>query len=235
MQHPTFVLRAFLLGGRLFMLSHERYIPALGLAALTPLYDPFLRYVLREATFKHALIVAADLGWHQCILDLGCGTGTLTILIKRAEPAANVSGLDGDTHVLALALAKAAQANVEVALQCGLADALPYCADSFDRVLSSLVLHHLTTEQKQNALREVHRVLRPGGTVHIADFGPPHTMLARPIAKVVHHLERAADNIDGRIIPMLQMAGFDNVSLSAQFMTLFGTVAIYCARKADRR
>ena len=166
---------------------------------------------------------------------MGCGTGTLTILIKQAQPTAHVSGLDGDTHVLALARAKAAQANIDVALQCGLADALPYGSDSFDRVLSSLVLHHLTTAQKRHALHEVYRVLRPGGTVHIADFGSPHTTLARPIAKVVRHLERAADNIDGRILPMLQLAGFEDVRLSAQFMTLFGTLALYRARKADHR
>ena len=217
------------------MPNHERYIPALGLGILTPLFDPFLRYVLREAIFKRALIVAAALDPKQRILDLGCGTGTLTILMKQAQPATHVCGLDGDTQVLALAQAKVAQANVDVALQCGLADALPYSADSFDRVLSSLVLHHLTTAQKQHALYEVYRVLRPGGTVHIADFGSPHTILARPIAKVVRHLERAADNIDGRILPMLQIAGFDDVRLSAQFMTLFGTLALYRARKGDHR
>jgi len=217
------------------MPNHERYIPALGLGILTPLFDPFLRYLLREAMFKHALIVAAALDPQQRILDLGCGTGTLTILMKQAQPVAHVCGLDGDTHVLALARAKAAQANMDVALQCGLADALPYGADSFDRVLSSLVLHHLTTAQKQHALHEVYRVLRPGGTVHIADFGSPHTTLARLIARVVRHLERAADNIDGRILPMLQNAGFDDVRLSAQFMTLFGTLALYRAHKADHR
>src|SRR5436190_16168249 len=108
------------------MPNHDRYIPALGLGILTPLFDPFLRYVLREAIFKRALIVAADLGSQQRILDLGCGTGTLTIMMKQAQPVAHVCGLDGDTHVLALARAKAAQANVDVALQCGLADALPY-------------------------------------------------------------------------------------------------------------
>jgi hypothetical protein len=67
------------------MPNHERYIPALGLGILTPLFDPFLRYVLREAMFKQALIVAADLGSQQRILDLGCGTGTLTILVKQGS------------------------------------------------------------------------------------------------------------------------------------------------------
>jgi len=64
------------------------YIPALGLRALTPLFDPLLRWVMREERFKLRLIQQADVRPDMRVLDLGCGTGTLTVMVKRRQPGA---------------------------------------------------------------------------------------------------------------------------------------------------
>ena len=93
------------------------------------------------------------------VLDLGCGTGTLTIMIKQAHPEAEVVGLDGDPAVLEIARTKAMQAGVKISLDHGMAFHPPYQDNSFDRVLSSLVIHHLTTENKQRAMHEIYRIL----------------------------------------------------------------------------
>lgn len=69
---------------------------------------------------------------------------------------------------------------------------LPFPNDSYDRVVTSLVLHHLSTRSKQKALAEIYRVLRPGGQVQVVDFGPPHSPYARFVAPLIRNLEEVA-------------------------------------------
>ncbi|MCA1553246.1 MAG: class I SAM-dependent methyltransferase [Chloroflexi bacterium] len=140
-------------------MAKDTYIPALGQHWLTPLYDPLLRWGMRETRFKNSLLAQARIHPEQRVLDLGCGTGTLTVLIKQAHPDAEVIGLDADPQVLTIAAAKAAQAGMDIQFDEGMAYQLPYPDDSFDRVLSSLMFHHLTNEHKQRTLSEVFRVL----------------------------------------------------------------------------
>ena len=74
--------------------AHDKYIPALRRHRLTPLYDPLQRWLLREMTFKTRLMKRARIQAGQRVLDLGCGTGTLSVLVKRTHPDAEVVGLD---------------------------------------------------------------------------------------------------------------------------------------------
>ncbi|MEW6092913.1 MAG: methyltransferase domain-containing protein [Chloroflexota bacterium] len=211
--------------------SNERYIPALSFKWLTPLYDPLLKWVMREETFKRRLIAQARIQPGADVLDLGCGTGTLTILIKQAVPDANVTGLDGDSEVLQIAGRKASQANLEITWDHALAHALPYPDSSFDRVLSSLVVHHLTGENKKKAFLEVFRVLRPGGEFHSVDFGPPHGPGTGLMSRLMRNLEEAQDNFDGRLPGMLVEAGFSAVTETAHLTTLFGPISLLQAVK----
>ena len=148
--------------------SSNSYIPALGYRWLTRFYDPVVRVTTREATFKEALLRQASIQDGHRVLDLGCGTGTLALLLKRAHRGAEVFGLDADAEALKLARTKLEGAGVEVRLDQGLASALPYADGRFDRTLSSLFFHHLSSDLKLEAMREILRVLRPGGEFHIA-------------------------------------------------------------------
>ena len=177
----------------------QAYIRPLSFDWLTPLYDRILPLLLPEVALKRRLIEQARISPRARVLDLGAGTATLTILIKQAHPDAEVVGLDGDAHVLEIAAAKATAAGVRLQLDEGFATELPYDDATFDRVLSSLMLHHLTGEDKRLAFAEVHRVLRPGGELHILDFGKPHTVAAYLISLVMRHAEQTADNIRGRV------------------------------------
>jgi ubiquinone/menaquinone biosynthesis C-methylase UbiE len=143
-----------------------KYIPAMGFDLLTPLYDPFVKWFMPESKFKKHLIEQARIRPGQRVLDLGCGTATLTILIKQAHPHAEVTGLDGDAKILKIARRKVARAGVEITLHEGMAYQLTYSDKSFDRVVSSLVFHHLTAEGRRRALSEAFRVLQPGGELH---------------------------------------------------------------------
>jgi ubiquinone/menaquinone biosynthesis C-methylase UbiE len=209
------------------MAKLDQYIPALGRDWLTPLYDPLQRWVMREDQFKRHLIRQAQIEPGHRVLDLGCGTATLTILIKRTHPLAEVVGLDGDPRILAIARAKAAKAGVAIALDHGMAFEMPYPDNTFDRVLSSLVVHHLTTQNKQLALREVYRILRPSGELHVVDFGRPHTAWARLISRTLQRFEEVEDNLKGLLPEMFRQAGLDQVAETARYATVFGTLSLY--------
>src|SRR6266498_4216430 len=110
-------------------MGEKRYIPALGFRWLTPLYDPLLKWIMREETFKRKLISQANIQSGMKVLDLGCGTGTLTLMIKRAHPKADVSGLDGDPQVLDIARDKSR--GTDIRWDEGLASSLPYPDSTF--------------------------------------------------------------------------------------------------------
>jgi ubiquinone/menaquinone biosynthesis C-methylase UbiE len=214
------------------MNTNDKYIPALSYNRLTPLFDPVLRRTMRELELKRRLIDQARIEAGHRVLDLGCGTATLTILIKQIKPDAIVVGLDGDPKILAIAGAKAAKASVDLTLDQGMAFDMPYPDQSFDRVVSSLVIHHLTTENKRRAFKEVYRVLRPGGELHILDFGRPHNFYTSIVSPIIRRLEEAADNVQGLLPTMIRDAGFDQVEVTQRFTTIFGSLSLY---RASRR
>ena len=213
------------------MVTNTKYIPALTFDWLTPFYNPILKWGMREETFKHCLIHEAQIQPGMRVLDLGCGTGTLTIMIKQAHPEAEVVGLDGDPAVLEIARTKAMQAGAMISLDHGMAFHPPYQDNSFDRVLSSLVIHHLTTENKQRAMHEIYRILRSGGELHIADFSKPRGLYPQLISLVMRRLEEAADNIRGLLPGMIRIAGFEQVEETDHYSTIVGSLSLFRAKK----
>ncbi len=209
-----------------------RYLPALRYRPLTPLYDPVLRLLFRERTMKTHLVEEVRLRPDERVLDLGCGTGTLTVMLKESEPRADVVGIDGDPVVIARARGKAAEADLAIAFDEGMAYDLPYSDGSFDAVVTSLVLHHLSPRRRGQALNEVARVLRAGGRFHALDFGVPQNRLMNSLAKVGEMLEETADGVEGRYPGMFSAAGLTQVEETASFMTPLGSLVLYRARKA---
>lgn len=213
----------------------DSYLPALSHDWLTPLYDLLIRWTMPESTFKRRLIEQTRIKSGHRVLDLGCGTATLTLLIKKMHPEATVVGLDGDPKILAIAKKKANKAELEIILNEGMGFDLPYPDASFDRVVSSLVLHHLKRENKLATLSEVHRVLRVSGELHIADFGKPQNAVMRVASfpwQVFDGFKTTAENVNGLLPELIHDAGFVDVHESARYMTLFGTLSLYAGRKA---
>lgn len=204
----------------------NEFIPALGNDLLTPLYDPLL-WLMREKRFKSDLIEQAQISNGSRVLDVGCGTGTLAIMIKKLHPKAGVVGIDADSKILGIARVKAAKADANLTLDQGMADQLPYANSTFDRVLSSLFLHHLSTENKRRTCREVFRVLRSGGRFDVVDFGPPRTFYSRLVARLTARSEEVAANVQGLLPDMFREAGFEKVSETKQFMTVAGALSFY--------
>jgi len=209
----------------------EGYIPAAGHDWLLSLYDPLWRFVLREERMRREILESAAIPPHGRVLDVGCGTGTQAVRVSRAHPDALVVGLDGDARALALARRKAARAGATIAFDEALATALPYPSERFDRVISSLVLHHLAEDDKRRAIGEIHRVLVPGGSFVLVDFGAPKTWLERACARLIAHSAHAGANLEGRLPALLREAGFARVEELGQRSLGFGRLWTWRATK----
>lgn len=207
--------------------SSGRFIPALGADWLTPLYDTVVRFT-GERAFKRRLVAAARIAARHDVLDLGCGTGTLALLVKRTCPGARVVGLDIDPRILAIARRKIERAHLDIELRQGSATAPPFPPASFDRVLTTLMLHHLTTAQKREALASARQLLRPGGELHVADWGRPHNALMRVAAlkiRLVDGVKATEANLRGELPALIGASGFGDVAETERRMTPFGTLA----------
>lgn len=193
-----------------------------------------MKYLFHEETLKIALINQAHIQSGQTVLDMGCGTGTLTLMIKQTQPNATVYGLDIDLQILDIAQKKADQAGKHIDLQQSTATCLPYLNESFDHLFASLVLHHLTRQDKQLAIKEAFRVLKAGGIFHVADFGKPHDTAMWLISWLTRWFEEVHDNILGLLPIFMAEAGFQSVEETARYRTALSTIALYRACKPMR-
>jgi ubiquinone/menaquinone biosynthesis C-methylase UbiE len=222
--------------GRINVVSAGSYIPALRIRALTRFYDPVVALTTREREFKQRLIDQLGPAPGQRILDLGCGTGTLALLVKERQPEAAVAGLDADPEMLWRAGEKAAAAGVEVELSEGRSDAMPYGDGSFDAVVSTLFFHHLSRPVRDATAAEIVRVLAPGSELHVADWGKPADPLmglAGLAIRMLDGFEPTADNFAGRLPAIFAAAGLTEVRTRDRMRTAFGTLAFHSARKAE--
>lgn len=133
-------------------------------------HDTFsFRGKLRE--LRQRTITLARLQNGDAVLDVGCGTGTLALEVaRRVGQAGRVAGVDPGAEQIARAHAKAARRNAPIEVQVGVIEQLPYLDQTFDVVLSTLMMHHLPAPLKRQGLAEIARVLKPGGRLVMADF-----------------------------------------------------------------
>ena len=204
----------------------RNFVPAAGHDLFLPLYDPLWRLMGGHGV-RDTFIRDAGLASGHRVLDIGCGTGSLAVQIAESVPGVQVTALDPDSKALGRGSAKAQRAGVEVRWNEGFADALPYDADAFDRVLSSFMFHHLDADVKRGTLREARRVLGSEGELHLIDFGGHGHRKDGPIARLLHrHLQ---DQQGGQVADLMTEAGFAEVREVAHKASIFGRFTHYRA------
>ncbi|MEC1769002.1 class I SAM-dependent methyltransferase [Schinkia azotoformans] len=210
---------------------NKGFIPALKYKCLTKYFDLFLSVLMREYKIKNELIKYAGINNNEKILDFGCGTGTLLLMLKSYYPNNEINGVDIDKDVLTLANDKLFSKGLSIPLSIYDGENLPYESNYFDKILSSLVIHHIYPEDKLRIFNENRRILKPGGNIFILDFAKPKDFYSKIIVSILKRFEPIDDNIEGNIPDLLRKAGFTNISENFYFRTLFGGLTIYRASK----
>lgn len=214
--------------------ANKKYIPALKFNFLSSLFDFFLAVTMPEQKIKLSLLQQTRLHSGEKVLDFGCGTGTLVIMAKKLCPEIELSGIDVDKKILRIAEKKIDRQKLNINLLNYDGSYLPFTDASFAKVVSSLVFHHLTSEQKKLAFQELFRVLAPGGEIHIADFGKGKNKFMQALFFLIRSLDglnNTRDNAKGLIPNYLTAAGLVDARETGYFNTAFGTVCLYSARK----
>jgi ubiquinone/menaquinone biosynthesis C-methylase UbiE len=193
--------------------SRRQFVPGMGVDWLLPFYDPFT-WLLGLDRARQALLLQADLRPGHRVLDIGCGTGTLALLTKQQFPEVEVVGLDPDEKALARAARKARRAGVSIQFVHGYSDELAQFAGSFDRVFSSFMFHHLKRDEKERTLRSIRQALKPGGRLHLLDFG-------------AHAHHRLTDNDERTILDLLTAAGLANATKTSERTVLRSLRMVY--------
>ncbi|MEU5696492.1 class I SAM-dependent methyltransferase [Actinosynnema sp. NPDC020468] len=212
----------------------DTFTPALGRFAPTRFYDTVIS-LTRERLWRTLTAAYVAPRPDDLIVDVGCGTGSLAVLLARLEPTARIVGVDPDPEVLAVAERKAGAAGAAIRWEVGLGDDLAAkVGHPADTVVSSLVLHQCPISVKRSVLAATHAVLRPGGRLVIADFGRQRTRSMRLAFRVVQWADGKEDtrpNADGALPGLIAEAGFTGVREAEVVATPTGSISIYTGRR----
>ncbi len=131
----------------------------------------------RDQALRQLTADLAQLRPGEAVLDVGCGTGTLAIVARqRVGDAGRVCGIDPAPKQIARSRAKAARQNCPVEFKLGVIEQIDYPDQSFDVVQSTFMIDHVPADLQRQGLKEIARVLKPGGRLLIMVTGSVHEL-----------------------------------------------------------
>lgn len=206
------------------------FVGAAGRFAPTALYDPVMALTMREGAWRPRLVAQVAAHAPAEIVEVGCGTGAVTRRLAQAMPDVRITATDVDPRILS----RAARGNPGARITWKLASAttLPLDDASADAVVCSLVLHHLDPAPKAAALAEARRVLRPGGHLHVADWGMPRDPvegIAFLGLRLLDGMAATRQHATGALPALLRGAGFADVRVHDRFRTAWGALELLSA------
>lgn len=217
------------------MPSDLTYTPAAGHRWLMPFYDFGVAALTREHRWRSALVEQLHPATDDVIVDVGCGTGSLLVRLGRAAPSAQLIGIDPDPAVLARARRRFAAAGLSIELHIGFARQAAGLLNGRrpTKIVSSLVFHQVSMEEKEAALASMYAALGAGGELHVADYGLQRTWLMRVLFRsVIQNLDgylNTEPNARGVLPNLMHGAGFRSVEETAVIPTPSGSISLYRA------
>jgi ubiquinone/menaquinone biosynthesis C-methylase UbiE len=185
-----------------------------GMEKMVSSYDSYMKKITlgRERLLRETTVSLAQIKPGDSVLEVGCGTGTLTLAAKKqAGPTGEVFGIDLIPGMIEASQRKAAAANEEITFQEGSVSAIPFAENTFDVVMCSFMIFHMSDETRSKGIQEIFRVLKPNGRLFVLDLALPQQPFQKAIAKTImgfmfdHKLEE--------LFPLMKAAGFSAMEL----------------------
>jgi ubiquinone/menaquinone biosynthesis C-methylase UbiE len=198
-------------------------------------YDSYMRKVTlgREKKLREMTVDLAQVKPGESVLEIGCGTGSLTLTAKRRVGSAGEAfGIDLIPGMIAVSQRKAAEANEKIAFQQGSIDNLPFPDNRFDVVLCSFMIFHMSDDTRRKGIVEIRRVLKPGGRLLVLDMAVPAQPLQKAIAKMLFGgmLEHELRELS----PLMEASGFSDIELGSASFSILGLQILGFVRGSAR-
>lgn len=179
---------------------------------LAPWYDSFTGLMGFGRRFRNRVFALAEPRPGEHVLDVGCGTGWFTRRAAAAvRPTGVACGIDPAPDMIRIAMQT--EAPHDARFELGVVEDLPYGDARFDLVVASMVIHHLPPDLKRHGLREIMRVLKPGGRVLLVEPRRPDNVLVRALLWPFGLHGNLGDHLKGRTVELLVAAGFVDVTM----------------------
>ncbi|MEE2692655.1 MAG: class I SAM-dependent methyltransferase [Pseudomonadota bacterium] len=210
------------------------HTPPLGHRALTPLYDLAIAAMTRETTWRAALVKVMAPSPGDRILDIGSGTGSLSVALSTACPRIRYVGVDPDADAVRRARQKIVGLEGNIRFHGGYFSAEEeYFSEPPNKIVSSLVLHQVSLAEKRRIIVQARKALAAGGSLFIADYGLQRGIQRLLFRSTVQTLDGVGDtqpNAEGIIPKLLESSRFSSVNETERLDTATGTISIYVAR-----
>ena len=199
-------------------------------------YDSYMSKVTlgRERALREMTVSLAQVKPGDCVLEVGCGTGTLTLAAKRqAGPSGKVFGIDIIPGMIERSRRKAAQAHMDVTFQSGSMDDIPFPDNQFDVVMCSFMIFHMSEMVRRKGIAEIYRVLKPQGRLLVLDLALPTSPLPRAIARALFGDMLQHDLRE--LLPLMETVGFSDMEIAPAKFRVLGLGILAFVRGSARK